>query len=118
MPNWSMALQRRPDAPRGELLLAHAVLLAARLLAARHGEDLLEDTLAHRLDRRARQDHARIDVHVLAHVVVQRRVRRDLEQRRVLADITESSCQYGLDRDGVAQDDKSGNRGIGLNARM
>src|SRR5204863_617512 len=36
----SLLSQRRPDAPWGELLLAHVAVLALRLLPARHGQDL------------------------------------------------------------------------------
>src|SRR5215216_4587869 len=63
--------QGRPDAPRRELLLADAAQLALGLLAARHRQHLLEDPPAHLLHRRARQDHARVDVHVVGHVLVQ-----------------------------------------------
>jgi hypothetical protein len=41
-----ISLQRRPDRPRGELVLADAGDFVLRLLAGRHGENLLEDLLA------------------------------------------------------------------------
>ena len=42
-------------------------------------------SLADLLDRRAVEDHAGVDVHVVDHVLVQRRVGGDLDRRRRLA---------------------------------
>src|SRR5262245_50999205 len=77
--------QRRPDAPRGELLLAHSVQLALRLFPARYRQDFLKDLPADLLDGDALQHLARVDIHVAEHVVVERGVRRHLDRRGRLA---------------------------------
>src|SRR5438874_8676560 len=77
--------QRRPDGPRRELLLADAVDLALGLLAARNRQNLLEDPPADFLHRRPAQNHAGVDVHVVDHVFVHRRVGRHLDRRGRLA---------------------------------
>src|SRR5262249_35503049 len=74
-------LQRRPDAPRRELLLADAVQLALRLLPRCHRENLLEDLFTHDLNRRALQNDAGVYVHVGFHMRVHRRVGGDLDRR-------------------------------------
>ena len=62
-------LKSRPNAPRGEFLLADAVDLALGLLAAGYRQDLLENLLADVVDRRPFQHVAGVDVHVVDHVV-------------------------------------------------
>src|SRR5258708_13920472 len=80
------ALHHRADLPGLELVLAEAELLALGLLAASHVQDQLEDALAafgHAL--RAVDDGAAIDVHVVGHALVERRVGRELDRGRRLA---------------------------------
>src|ERR1019366_6923742 len=74
-------LQRRPDRPRGELLLADAVDLALGFLAGGHRQDFLKNLLADGFHGDAFQDHAGINVHVVEHVVIERRVGGDLDGR-------------------------------------
>src|SRR5258708_18330768 len=63
----SLYSQRRTNAPRRELLLAHPIDLALRLLPARHLQDLLEQLPPHLLDRRSFQNNPPVDVHLIDH---------------------------------------------------
>src|SRR6266404_5469547 len=67
------------ETPRREFLLAHPIQLTLGLFAAGHGQNLFENLLAHLFDGRPFQNHARVDVHVINHVVVQGRIRGDLD---------------------------------------
>src|SRR5688572_16018594 len=79
-------LHDRPDEPGRELVLADAPLLAQRLAARRDLEDELEQLVADLVDRSRAVHHAsRVDVHVVAHPLVQRGVARDLDGRTWLA---------------------------------
>src|SRR5687768_724424 len=72
--------KRRAEWPRREFFVADAALLGLGLLARRDGDDLFEDALADLLERLgAVQNRAGVDVHVVGHVFVQRRVRRDFD---------------------------------------
>src|SRR5262245_54728519 len=73
------SLHDRPDDPRRELFLAHTGELALAPLAGGDIHDLLEDLTPHRRKRRALENDAAVDVHVLFHVAVHQRVRRQLD---------------------------------------
>src|SRR5580700_10217878 len=66
--------QRRTDLPGSEFLFTHAAQFALRLFAACDGQNLFEDLVADLLHGRAVQDGAGVDVHVVGHVVVERRI--------------------------------------------
>src|SRR5438105_1886391 len=71
--------QRRPDRPRGEFFLADAVDLTLRLLAAGDRQNLFEYLPADNFHRRAFENDAGIDVHVVEHVMIKRRIGGDLD---------------------------------------
>src|SRR5665811_46035 len=79
--------QDRPQRPGRELLIAQALSLALRALAARDREDLVEDRAPDLLDRGGVEDDAGIEIHVLFHSSIQRRGGRDLDARRGLAPV-------------------------------
>src|SRR5437588_293839 len=80
----SRLLKHRSKCPGRELLVAEALQLALGLLSPRDLDQFLEDLAADVLDRDAVQNYARVDVHVLDHSLVERRVRCDLENGRGL----------------------------------
>src|SRR5262249_19675852 len=75
----------RTDDPGREFFLAHPAQLALAPLARGDRDDLLEDLPADDLERRALEDHAAVDVHVVFHVAIHERVRRQLDGRHGLA---------------------------------
>src|SRR5260370_24836223 len=78
-------LHHRGDDPGRELLLAHPRQLALRALARGDRDHFLEDLPADRLERRALEDDAAVDVHVLFHVAVHERAGREVDGRHRLA---------------------------------
>src|SRR2546425_12667548 len=97
------------DDPGRELLLADAGELALAPLAGGHREDLLEDLPPDDRERRAFEDHAAVDVHVVFHVAVHERVRRELDGRHRLA--AEDRPAPGGEADDVAPSrDETGDR--------
>ena len=78
-------LELRPHGPRHEFFVAEAVEFALGFLAAGDGEDLLEDLAADVVDAAAGEDFAGVDVHVVDHPLVHRRVGGDLDRRHRLA---------------------------------
>src|SRR5262249_8701960 len=64
---------------------ADARELALRALARRHRDHLFEDLTADRRDRRALEDDAAVDVHVVDHVAIHQRVGRELDRGHGLA---------------------------------
>src|SRR6266446_732494 len=97
------------DDPGRELLLADAGELALAPLAGGHREDLLEDLPPDDRERRAFEDHAAVDVHVVFHVAVHEGVRRELDGRHRLA--AEDRPAPGGEADDVAPSrDETGDR--------
>src|SRR2546430_7172865 len=90
------SLHHGADDPRRELFLAHAGALALAALAGGHRDDLLEDLAADGGQRRALDDHAAVDIHVLFHVAAHQRVGGQLDggdrpsnpQRRAAGGVT------------------------------
>src|SRR5215467_5245057 len=73
-------LQNRSDAPRHEFFVAEA--LGARFFARRHAEYGLKDLAAHGFDALfALGNHARPDIHVVAHAAERVAVGRNLDHR-------------------------------------
>src|SRR6516164_3610717 len=83
--NGSLHLQRRPNAPGRKFFLTDAAQLALSFLAAGHRQNLLEDLPAHYFYGRSFEDNAGIDVHVVDHVIVERRVGRHFDRGSGLA---------------------------------
>src|SRR5215469_7289940 len=80
------SLHGRAELPGRKLLVAEAELLALGLLAARRGEDEVEDPLPDLLHRSgAIRDRAAIDIHIVGHALIERGIGRELEARRGLA---------------------------------
>src|SRR5262245_43828655 len=101
--------QHRANDPGRDLFLADAGELALGPLARGHRDHLLEDLTAHGGERRALEDHAAVDVHVLFHVAVHQRVRRQLQRRHRLA--AEDRAAPGGEADHVAPArDQAGDR--------
>src|SRR6185312_8924055 len=74
------------ELPGGELVLAVAVGLALRPGPGGDRQHQLEDPLAHLLDAGGAVDYlAAVDVHVLGHLLVHRRVGGELDARHRLA---------------------------------
>src|SRR5262245_25663109 len=90
----------RADDPGRELFLAHARQLALRALARRDRDHLFEVLTADRRDRRALEDDAAVDVHVLGHMPVHQRIGRELDRRHGLA--AEHRAAPGREADDVA----------------
>src|SRR5262249_43156260 len=92
-----------------KLLVADALDFAFGLFAAGDGDNLLENLRTDALDRRAVEDLAGIDVHVVGHPLVQRRVRGDFDRRSRFAAVTASPA--GGEHDDVrAAGDDAGDR--------
>src|SRR5260370_39656782 len=99
-PEPAHSLHHRADDPGRELLLAHPRELALRALTRGDRDHFLEDPAADRLERRALEDDAAVDVHVLFHVAVHERVGRELDGRHRLA--AEDRAAPGREADDVA----------------
>src|SRR3972149_5363870 len=80
-----LPLHYRPDDPGGELLRADAGELTLGALAGGDRDDLLEDLPPDVRERRALEDDAAVDVHVLPHVAVHERIGGELDGRHGLA---------------------------------
>src|SRR5678815_3094370 len=61
---------RRAGLPGRELLCSDVQQLALGALSGRHGQDLIEDLATDVGDRRAVEDRAAIEIHVVGHVAV------------------------------------------------
>src|SRR5260370_36793753 len=73
-------LQHRPDTPRHEFFVSQA--FSARFFAGCHAQYRLEDFTAHGFDAFfALCDHARADIHVVAHAAGRSAVGRNLDHR-------------------------------------
>src|SRR6266545_4654629 len=95
-----LPLHYRPDDPGGEFLFADAGELALRPLARGDRHDLLEDLPSHLRQRRALEDDAAVDIHVLLHVAVHERVGGELDRGHGLA--AEHRAAAGGEADEVA----------------
>src|SRR6266508_3542524 len=95
-----LPLHYRPDDPGGEFLFADAGELALRSLARGDRHDLLEDLPSHLRQRRALEDDAAVDIHVLLHVAVHERVGGELDRGHGLA--AEHRAAAGGEADEVA----------------
>ena len=73
------------DGPRREFFVADPLSFAFCLLATRYRDDLFEDLFADFFDSRPVQDSASVDIHVVDHVVVHRRVCGNLDARHRFA---------------------------------
>src|SRR5262245_53871722 len=78
-------LQRRPYAPGREFFFANIVDLALRFFAAGHGQDLFKYLSPYNFDRRPAQNSARINIHVVDHVLIHGRVGGDFDRWSRLA---------------------------------
>ena len=90
--------QRRPDLPGDEFFVAEAVQFAFGFFAAGDCEDLFEDFAADLFDAAAGEDFAGVDVHVVDHPLVHRRVGGDLDRRAGLAAVA-AAAAGGEDHD-------------------
>src|SRR5882724_9158732 len=92
------------EVPRSELVLAIAELLALRRLAGGGGQHRPEDPLAHRREvGGAVEDLAAIDVHILRHAAIERRVGRELERGHRAAAETGAAAGGEADQIGAAR---------------
>src|SRR5947208_15193394 len=93
----SVRLQHRTESPRGEFLVAEALGFTFGFLARSNLDKLLENHPPHVLDGYAGEDYARVEVHVLFHSLVERRIGGDLENRSGLEPQTGAAARSEWD---------------------